>query len=346
MRRKKKLIKYFTFLLVLALVLWYLRTSDLSLGDLTKEQTPNTESQVQDHGQIELYFCPQDACADQMVRAINLAQSTLHCAVYELDHPKIQEAIREKSAKIQVQIVTDNDYLKEFNESYVKTDRSGLMHNKFCIIDNQIITAGSMNPTINDAEKNNNNFFIINSTILAQNYEAEFNEMWTGTFKKGGAVANPEVYINNITLENYFCPDDHCANQVIKELKTAKESIHFMVFSFTHDDIANTLLLKKQDGLSIHGVFETRQESEYSEYVRLKYQDTDVLLDGNKYTMHHKVFIIDEITVVTGSFNPSAGGDTRNDENILIIHDKSIAQRFMQEFDKVYNEAALKNEAE
>ena len=34
--------------------------------------------------------------------------------------------------------------------------------------------------------------------------------------------------------------------------------------------------------------------------------------------------------------NPTGGGDTRNDENILIIKDKDLAEKFMEEFEKVY----------
>ena len=43
--------------------------------------------------------------------------------------------------------------------------------------------------------------------------------------------------------------------------------------------------------------------------------------------------------MVTGSFNPSANGDQRNDENVLIIEDDKIAQLFVTEFKKVYQEA-------
>lgn len=57
--------------------------------------------------------------------------------------------------------------------------------------------------------------------------------------------------------------------------------------------------------------------------------------------MHHKVFIIDEKVVVTGSFNPTAGGNERNDENILIIEDEAIAKRFVEEFWKVYGEGQI-----
>jgi len=52
--------------------------------------------------------------------------------------------------------------------------------------------------------------------------------------------------------------------------------------------------------------------------------------------MHHKVFIIDNETVITGSFNPTKNADLRNDENILIIHNKWIAKKYLKEFEKVW----------
>ena len=112
-----------------------------------------------------------------------------------------------------------------------------------------------------------------------------------------------------------------------------------MAFSFTHMGIANILLLKHTDGLAVRGVMEVRQISKDSQFQRLQFQGVDVLRDGNKNTMHHKVFIIDGKTVITGSMNPTKNGDERNDENILIIHDEAMAQQFLAEFEGVYGEA-------
>jgi phosphatidylserine/phosphatidylglycerophosphate/cardiolipin synthase-like enzyme len=201
---------------------------------------------------------------------------------------------------------------------------------------------GSMNPTENGAYKNDNNILLIDSPILAANYMAEFEEMWNGEFKKGVQVLNPVVQINDIILENYFCPEDFCAERVKEELSKANESIYFMTFSFTHNGIANVLLLKNLEGVLVKGVMEARQVSKYSRFDVLSYQ-MDVVKDGNKNNMHHKVFIIDGKTVITGSMNPTAGGDSRNDENLLIIHDTEIARLFLGEFERVYGKAFLKN---
>jgi phosphatidylserine/phosphatidylglycerophosphate/cardiolipin synthase-like enzyme len=60
-----------------------------------------------------------------------------------------------------------------------------------------------------------------------------------------------------------------------------------------------------------------------------------VITDGNPYVMHHKVFIIDEKTVIFGSFNFSDNADTANDENLLIVEDPTMAKAFKAEYDRV-----------
>jgi phosphatidylserine/phosphatidylglycerophosphate/cardiolipin synthase-like enzyme len=307
--------------------------SDSLTGGFAVDNIDNSvESYVSDSGNVELYFCPQEECESALLNFIDSAQESVHCAFFEVDLDKIRDKLLEKQKEIDVKIITDNGYLYEFNHSFVKTDRSGLMHNKFCIIDGHKISTGSMNPTNNGANKNNNNLLLIESSVLAQNYEGEFNEMWQGEFKKGANVLNPVIEIDGIKVENYFCPEDNCAFHVKETLKKAKKSIHFMTFSFTDDSIANILLLKKLDNISISGVMEARQVSKYSVFELLDYQDVDVVKDGNKNNMHHKVFIIDEEIVITGSYNPTGNGNKGNDENVLIIYDDNIAELFEEEF--------------
>ncbi len=297
------------------------------------------EYYVSDEGEIEVYFCPQQDCEKVLVEFIDSAQKSVHCALFDIGLKSVQEILDKKSKAIEVMVITDNNYLKKFNRSFVREDKGGLMHNKFCVIDGIKVSSGSMNPTVNGAHKNNNNLLLINSEVLASNYDDEFNEMWEGVFKKGDPVLNPSLKLANVSIENYFCPEDNCAFHVKEELKKAVDSIYFMTFSFTHEGIANILLLKHLDDVEIKGVFEARQVTKNSVFKLLDYQDIDVVKDGNKNNMHHKVWIIDEKTVITGSFNPSAGGDTKNDENMLVIHDEEIAKLFLEEFARVYEEA-------
>jgi phosphatidylserine/phosphatidylglycerophosphate/cardiolipin synthase-like enzyme len=63
--------------------------------------------------------------------------------------------------------------------------------------------------------------------------------------------------------------------------------------------------------------------------------------DGIDGLMHHKVFIIDEQIVVTGSYNFSRSAEERNDENILVIYNTDIAREFLKEFERVKAQVAL-----
>jgi phosphatidylserine/phosphatidylglycerophosphate/cardiolipin synthase-like enzyme len=332
----KTIVPFLLTLLLLGAVYYFSTIVDLPAPE--KKIKP-VNSYVSDSGTIQLYFCPREDCETAFVQFLDSAQQSLHCALYEVELESVKEKLLEKEKIMDVKVVTDSDYFHQFNYSFVQSDSWGLMHNKFCIIDGKKVSTGSMNPTDNDAHKNNNNLLFIESSVLAGNYEDEFQEMWNGTFKKGNAVKNPNIKLGGINLQNSFCPEDHCADRVKDELKKAQKSIYFMTFSFTNEGIANIILLKKLENITIQGVMEARQVTEYSKYQVLSYQigEMNIIKDNNKNNMHHKVFIIDEETVITGSFNPTEGGDERNDENIMIIKDTEIARRFKEEFDFVFD---------
>ena len=84
----------------------------------------------------------------------------------------------------------------------------------------------------------------ISSSVLANNYKEEFMEMWNGDFGKGDNVNVPVVYVDEIKIENYFCPEDNCGERIEEVLDKASESIYFLTFSFTHTGIANKIAMK------------------------------------------------------------------------------------------------------
>ena len=209
------------------------------------------------------------------------------------------------------------------------------MNNKFCIFDDKIISTGSFNPTVNGNTKNNNNLVIINSKILAENYEEEFQSFINDEFGRDAQVKYPKVILNNeILIENYFCPEDNCESHVYDVISKAKQRIYFMTFSFTSDKLGD-LIVDKSDEVEVKGIFENFQaNTDYSELNKMK--KLNVITDKNPNFMHHKVFIVDDI-VVLGSYNPTSSGNTQNDENILIIYDVDITNKFIEEFDYIWN---------
>jgi len=299
---------------------------------------------------IDVYFCPRDDCESELAEFILSANEKVYCAFFDLDLEKVKDALVEQygdGVDVKLIVDTDNYELVEDLDIPIKQDnRSAFMHNKFCIVDGEWISSGSLNPTINGAKKNNNNLIILKSEGISANYENEFNELWNGVFGKGDKTGINIFYLNESKVENYFCPEDECSEKVKDIIDKAEKSVYFMTFSFTHDGIANSLLLRMKEDIDVKGVFEKRGAgSEYSKYNVLKYQGVNVRKDNNSAVMHHKVFIIDNNTVITGSFNPSKSADEYNDENILIIHDKEIASRYLEEFDHIF-ENYTENEQE
>ena len=276
--------------------------------------------------EIQVYFCPQDFCQEKIIELIDKS-TDIKCAFYDLDLPELINTLKQKNAHV---ILEDKNALNEFDTGY----SYALMHNKFCVFDNSTVFTGSMNPTVRGNYYNNNNIVIIKSKALARNYLDEFDELENNIYGSGSKVKNPIIKMGETKIESYFCPEDSCKLRVINTLNLANESIYFMTFSFTDEDIGNLLWNKNYLGLDVKGMLEKKQISDYSRYEDLKEFS---IIDKNKYTFHHKVFVIDEKIVITGSYNPTKNANENNDENILIIHDKEIAKQYIYEFNKQYN---------
>jgi len=302
------------------------------------DQPAHFESVVNDEGSVSgVYFCPRDDCSEVLSDFILSASESVHCAFYELNLENVISALEEQNEKIDVKLVLDDR--KGFEGDYIVLEnKSSYMHDKFCIVDGSRVITGSMNPTFNGDEKNNNNLLIVESSVIANNYEEEFEELWNGIYSKGGKTKVPVVYLDGVKIKNYFCPEDECGEKLEEVIDSASSNIKFLLFSFTHNEIANSMLMRMQDGVSVQGVFEKRGAGgQYSKFKLFEYQGADVKKDNNNATMHHKVIIIDDSIVVTGSFNPSKNADTVNDENILVIYDPEIASLYLEEFDYVWN---------
>jgi phosphatidylserine/phosphatidylglycerophosphate/cardiolipin synthase-like enzyme len=326
--------KKFNFIFILSLLI--LNGCNIT-GNLIKEKTLQEMIPKETNLDPIILFCPEDDCEKNLIALINHSKSFVHCAFYDLRLENVIKILGSKSSDVDIRIVMEKNNYKEQIKGNIRLDNNKYyMHNKFCVIDNKVVWTGSFNPTIRGAYHNNNNVVVLYSSYLVENYEGEFNELWDENFTVT-KVKYPIIYLNNKKIENYFCPEDDCAQHIIDIINKAKNSIYFMTFSFTNGNIADAILFKDKN-ISIKGIFEATQAgSEYSQYKRLKDFGLDVIKDKNKASMHHKIFIIDNETVITGSFNPTVSGDKRNDENILIIHDKEIAGKYLQEFEKVWN---------
>jgi len=66
---------------------------------------------------------------------------------------------------------------------------------------------------------------------------------------------------------------------------------------------------------------------------------TTRLVRGDK--LHHKFAVIDNKTVITGSFNWSPAAAHTNDETLLVIHSPKLAAHFTREMNRMWRSAEL-----
>ena len=288
----------------------------------------------------------------ELAEAIDQARLSVDAAIYNLDLWSIRDALVEAHRRgVAVRVVTESEYLdnpeiQQLQEAGIPVlgdRREGLMHNKFVVIDRLEVWTGSMNFTVNGAYRNDNNLIRVQSSRLAKDYIAEFEEMFVDDqFGPGSAAQTPftSFSVDGTLLEVYFSPDDGTASRLLDLIAGAQESVYFMAYAFTSDEIAQAMIDRAQAGVTIAGIFDESQiNAQGGEYEHLLSSGLDVRVDGNFGRMHHKVMIIDGQTVVTGSYNFSASAETRNDENTLVIHNSRIAAQYLDEFERIFDQA-------
>jgi phosphatidylserine/phosphatidylglycerophosphate/cardiolipin synthase-like enzyme len=315
-----------------------------------------------DGGWYELYFTdPESPLASQetggvdapLAAAIDSARLTVDVAIYSLSLNSIRDALIDAHKRgVQVRMVMESENLDRTDPQKIKDAgipilgdrREGLMHDKFVVIDNSEVWLGSMNFTDSGGYLDNNTLMRIRSVKVAENFTKEFEEMFLDD-KFGVDVVpetpNPRVTIDGTPIDVYFSPDDGVQASFIDLVNNAKQSIHFMAFSFTADSIGEAVRNRVQEGVVVRGVMDDEQVNSNlgTEFDPFRQAELDVLRDGNEGQMHHKVMIIDENTVILGSYNFTQSAETKNDETLIVIYNEEIAAQFMAEFERVYSQA-------
>ena len=375
---KKKLYGTFStivFIAVLVFGVYYLFTGSDPLGIFTEATATPAPTSVsltieeESASWWEVYFTDparinnpvnlRGSIPETLINYIDQAQETIHIASFEFDLTPVAESLKRAYERgVEVIWITDDEHGLEADEEeghgqfamlekagiqVLDDGRSALMHNKFWIFDRQIIWTGSTNITENGNFRNNNNVIVIHAPQVAVIYENEFSEMLKGEFgpTSPSTPADQSVEVNGTKIQVLFSAEDEVMDMLIPLVKGAEESIKFMAFSFTHDELGNAMLQMAQKGAEVQGIFETRgSETVYSELTPFYCNDVPVRQDGNPGTFHHKIIIIDNEIVITGSLNFSDNATESNDENVIIVYNADIASLYLQEFDRRWAEAS------
>ncbi|HEX7621634.1 MAG TPA: phospholipase D-like domain-containing protein [Anaerolineales bacterium] len=290
---------------------------------------------------------------ETLAAAIDKARISVDMAAYSLNLWSIRDALihaHQRGVVVRMVMESDNMNAREVQQileagiPVTGDQQEGLMHNKFVVIDQSEVWTGSMNYTTSGAYKDNNNLIRIRSTQAAEDYTTEFNEMFVENLfgpDTRASTPNPSLTINGTQVEIYFSPDDGVAARLLDLLQGARESIYFLAYSLTANDLGEALIQRAADGLTVAGVMDDDQINSNlgTMYDPFMQAGMDVRRDGNAGQMHHKVIIIDRTIVITGSYNFSASAEERNDENVVILHNAEFAAQILGEFQRVHDQA-------
>ena len=267
-------------------------------------------------------------------------------AVYHLTSPDLMERLKKACERgVRVRLVIERS---QMNGNLPRCARVRLdenrraMHDKFAVVDGQIVWTGSANWTSSSLRYDANDAVQIESRALARAYEAEFEEMFTRKrFGPEKRDTNEERFtVAGIPLEAYFSPSDRPRERLLELIQSARESIVLALFTLTDDELYEALKEAKARGVAVDAVwdFTSLDGCLYAEVDELLSEGIGTL-DALPGLLHHKFAVIDEKVVITGSANWSKSGLDYNDENLLVIRDKAIAQRYLERFHRLREDA-------
>ena len=224
---------------------------------------------------------------------------------------------------------------------------------------------------------NVNHLLSIDSAELASVFREEFEQMWgdgpsgqhNSRFgRKKESRLLQTMHHNDIRIDVLFPPHSpkdagHGLNLIGRTLNAAQQTIDMALFVFSAQSLTNVLTERHNAGVAIRLLadpsFASRSFSEVLDLLGLALPDrfckleagnqplaaplkgigTPRLARGDK--LHHKFAVIDNKTVITGSFNWSPSAAHTNDETLLVIHSPQLAKHFTREMNRLWRGAEL-----
>ena len=218
-----------------------------------------------------------------------------------------------------------------------------IMHNKFFIIDGENIWTGSANISDTGTGGYNANVVAsIKSKYLADHYLIEFEQMFNdGSFhrsKKKLRKQDIKTKIGNQSIELFFSPQGYAMYRgVIPLIQDARESIDVSMFFLTHKNVSRELVSAHNRGVDVRVIIDaTSATNGYSKHHYLRENGIQVKVEDWGGKMHMKSAIIDGKHLILGSMNWTSAGESKNDENTLIVRNSNDSQAYQSFFNSLW----------
>jgi phosphatidylserine/phosphatidylglycerophosphate/cardiolipin synthase-like enzyme len=280
---------------------------------------------------------------------------------------------------IRVRLVTEGDYLKEekpvdppdkqvsldTNRKHFTTLLRGavdakidfnprIFHHKFIIRDwgetGEAVLTGSTNFTTTGTHRNLNHVVIFHDIGVAAAYQSEFDQLRDGIFGERSpklTTTDPlTLDIGGSQVQIMFSPDNNPELRIVNEILKAQSSAYFMMFTFAKSTTIDDALITKLQGgnFDVVGVLDGGQSAHsWSPHKTLLNAGARLRRETlpNNGKLHHKLMVLDDHTVIGGSFNFTGPANQYNDENLFLVRDPDVAAFFKAEVKRVFDSDTL-----
>ena len=142
--------------------------------------------------------------------------------------------------------------------------------------------------------------------------------------------------------EAFFFPSVESEKRMINHLGKAEKKLLICVFALTNDNLANAIREAKTRGVEIRMIFDDEMmRNAGSDVKKLHDEGFQVRVDLDpKAHMHHKFVVIDDLVLITGSYNWTVQATKKNNENVVVLEDPELAAKYTEEFNKLWEEFA------
>lgn len=328
------------------------------------------------------------AARDRIVGLIDSARESLEVWAYGLDEAELIAALvraTERGVSVQIHGSPDQTYVA-LRAAFARRlrrpaplrirQRSGLQHVKLMLIDGQRALTGTGNFTRSGLLFNHNAFLefqiapvyqeqwaALRLQLLEVEPESQNRDRANAGFRTKNAAETPVLTLAP-GVQAMIGPARGRLIQsaLLREVFAARESLRFLIFSFTDPLLAAAFALQARAGVHLEGILDdptNRGELRATTAgatlnASLGLSTARIYLEGNRRVfalasglfagghLHHKTLLIDDATVLTGSYNWSLSARDRNLELFLLIRRRPfVAAAFRREFERIRADAQL-----
>ena len=135
-----------------------------------------------------------------------------------------------------------------------------------------------------------------------------------------------------------FSPGEDCLNDIIELMQSADKYIDICVFTISDNRISDEIIKAFNRGIEIRIVSDNeKMNDDGSDIKSLSKAGISIKIDHSPNHMHHKYMIVDEIRVLTGSYNWTKSAAKYNQENIIITDNDEIVTGFIDNFSHLWD---------